>query len=232
MTRVLSLLGLALALSLASCADLQGPVEIQHLPVASSADNHHSAAGETKAFVGGWLEGEAETVALRYTRSYFCEEPPVNGSATECEVGAEPEAFPRAGVMPKMYALAPAFQPAPDPATVHCRAGMVCPNHPAHLDLSLVGGGANAPAVAHSHIVPTCQAGWHETVNIRIASLAVWNAIAYEPDGMRLAKIQSSSNPCVWNSVPASSRKNDDRVSSRPARKYFTGSTLTRTSMQ
>ena len=198
MRRVLPLVGLALALSLASCADRQGPVEIADPSVAASADNHHSASDDVTAFVGGWLEGEAEAVALRYSRSYFCEEPPVNGSATECEVGAEPGAFPRPGVMPKMYALAPAFQPAPDASTIHCRAGMVCPNHPTHLDLSLVGGGTNAPAVAHSHIVENRQAGWHETVNIRIGSLAVWNAIAYEPAGMRLAKIRAlQADPAV-----------------------------------
>ena len=195
MTRVLSLLGLALALSLASCADTQGPVEVPHPSAAASADNHHSAADESKEFVSGWLEGEPETVALRYTRSYFCEEPPVSGAVTDCEVGAEAGAFPRAGVIAKMYALAPAFQPAPDPSTIHCRAGIPCPKHPSHLDLSLVGGGANAPGVSHSHIVPSRQAGWHETVNIRIGSAAIWNEIANEPAGMRLARIRELQTP-------------------------------------
>lgn len=198
MTRVHLLLGLALVLPLAACADTQGPVEIPDPPVAATADNHHSAADDSKAFIGGWLEGEAEAVALRYTRSYFCDEPPVNGSVTDCEVGAHPLAFPRPGVIAKMYALAPAFQPAPDPSTIHCRAGMVCPNHPSHLDLTLVGGGANAPAVAHSHIVESRQGGWHETVNIRVGSLAVWNQIAYEPAGMRLARIRAmQADPAI-----------------------------------
>ena len=198
MQYALPLTGLVLTLALAACADQPGPVEVSRSPLGASADNHHSASGETKAFVGGWLEGEAAPVALRYTRGYFCEEPPVSGAVTDCEVGADPGAFPRPGVIAKMYALAPAFQPAPDPSTIHCRAGMVCPNHPAHLDLSLVGGGANAPAVAHSHIVPTRQAGWHETVNIRIGSLAIWNEIAHEPAGMRLAKIRAlQADPAV-----------------------------------
>ena len=101
------------------------------LPTARvDADNPNSAAGDTKAFIGSWLEGEGEPVALRYTRSYFCDEPPTSAAEdTECEVGAGAEVFPRPGPIPKIYALGPAgFQP---PAgTIHCVAGVVCPNHP------------------------------------------------------------------------------------------------------
>ena len=72
------------------------------------------------------------------------------------------------------------------------------PNHPTHLGLSLVGGGTNAPGVSHGPIVENRQGGWHETVNIRIGSLAIWNEIANEPAGMRLARIRAlQADPAV-----------------------------------
>jgi hypothetical protein len=181
--------------ALGSCANTEAlsAVAVAHAKAVAdvSDDNQHSAAGETSAFIGGWVEGEVNPVALRYTRSYFCEEPPPSAASdTDCELGAPAETYPRPGHVPKMYALAPAFQPAPDPSTVHCPGGTVCPNHPPHLDASRVGGSANTAAPAHSHIITSRQGGWHETVNIRIASLAVWNQIAYEPNGRRLAKVR------------------------------------------
>jgi len=199
MSRPIPLAGLALSLSLAACADRPAPSEAAPARASADVDNYHAAAGETPAFIGGWLEGQVEPVALRYTRSYFCEEPPESlASDTDCEVGAAALVFPRPGEVPPIYALAPAFQPAPDPSTIHCAAGTVCPNHPPHLDLHLVGGSTNAFAPAHSHIVTSREGGWHQTVNIRVGSRAVWNQIAYEPAGLRLAKVRElQADPAV-----------------------------------
>jgi hypothetical protein len=184
-----------LSVTIGACADQAPPSGVVVPPgtaiVAVNADNHHAAAGDTKAFIGGWLEGRAEAVALRYTRSFFCEEPPSSAAEdTDCEVGAAAEVFPRAGNLPKIYALAPAFQPLPDPTTIHCVGGVVCPNHPPHLDLSRAGGGPNVFAPAHSHIILDRQGGWHQTVNIRIGRRDLWDQIAYEPDGRRLEKVR------------------------------------------
>ena len=154
-----------------------------------AAENPNSAAGDAKAFIMGWLDGE--TVHLRYTRLYFCAEPPASAAPSECEVGADAEVFPRGGPIPYIYALAP-FGFSPDPATVACPAGTVCPNHPATLDLSRVGGPAVAPAAAHSHIIADRQAGWHQTRNIRVTSLATWYEIAAAKSLAKVRELQAT----------------------------------------
>ena len=58
------------------------------------------------------------------------------------------------------------------------RPGTVCLNHPPMIDASRVGGPANGPAVAHSHILSEHAGGWFHTVNIRVRDVNVWNQIA------------------------------------------------------
>jgi hypothetical protein len=118
-------------------------------------------------------------VQLYYTKSYFCSSltlrPPSN-----CEVGAPPEDAPRAGPIPTIYAIvaAPAIANLVDPATLACRAGTNCLNHPLMIDLSRIGGSPTAGPAAHNHILAARHAGWFNTVNIRVFSLAAWNEIA------------------------------------------------------
>ena len=113
-----------LALALVACADASTPggfqaprLEARASDVADARDsNPNSAAGDTKAFIRAWLNGEL--VTLRYTRSYFCEEPPASIAPSGCEIGALPEDFPRSGPIPVIYAMAPiGFTPAA--ATLH-----------------------------------------------------------------------------------------------------------------
>ena len=136
---------------------------------------HNSAAGAEKGHIGGWLDGE--TVALHYTKLYFCEEPPESGASSGCVVGAAAEVPPRPGPIPPIYALAaPGIRP--DPATIHCQPAAPCLNHPTTLDVSRIGGPASVLALPHSHIVTERRGGWHQTVNIRVFDLGVWNQIA------------------------------------------------------
>lgn len=156
---------------------------------AAEADNPNSAAGDDKVFIDGWLNGE--TVPMRYTRMYFCAEPPESATATGCVVGALATIAPRAGPIPKIYALAPAgIQP--DASTVHCKGGTVCPNHPPTLDASRVGGPAGLAAPAHSHIITARQGGWHNTVNIRVTNLDVWNEIAAAKSLAKVRELQAA----------------------------------------
>jgi hypothetical protein len=153
------------------------------------AGDPNSAAGDAKGFISGWLDGE--TVALRYTRLFFCAEPPTSAVSTKCEVGAGATIAPRSGPIPKIYTLAPVgFRP--DASTIHCPAGVVCLNHPHALDLSRVGGPDSVFAPAHSHIVTDRQAGWHNTVNIRVTSLAAWNEIAVAKTLAKVRELQAA----------------------------------------
>ena len=151
--------------------------------------NHNSASDADKGYLGGWLDG-AE-VSLRYTKSFFCAEPPVSGAESNCVIGADAEVVPRPGPIPKLYAVAPVgFQP--DPSTLSCPAGSTCLNHPAMLDASRIRPGAtNVPGLPHSHIVAARGAGWHKTVNIRVFSLAVWNEIVAAKSLAKVRELQA-----------------------------------------
>ena len=161
------------------------------LPTAhADADNPNSAAGDDKRIIYGWLDGE--TVPLRYTRLYFCAEPPESVVSTSCVVGAPATIAPRSGPIPKIYALSPAGF-TPDPATVHCPGGTVCPNHPPTLDTRRIPGLPDSVrAPAHSHIITDRQAGWHNTVNIRVTSKAAWDEIAKARSLAKLRELQAA----------------------------------------
>ena len=122
----------AALVTLVACAgpDRSTGVATDHVAgpeAALNANNPNSAAGDEQGFISGYLDGE--TMALRYTRLYFCAEPPESAAPSGCEVGAGPTIAPRSGPIPKIYALAPAGF-VPDPSTVHCKGGTVCLNHP------------------------------------------------------------------------------------------------------
>jgi hypothetical protein len=156
----------------------------------ADTDNYHAAA-EDKGHIDGWFDGE--TVQLYYTKSFFCAEPPSSGAPTNCEVGAPAEVAPKPGEIRTIYAIAAAgIQP--DPATLACRPGTPCLNHPGMLDLSRIGRGSSAPGVPHSHIVSERGAGWFNTVNIRVFDLGVWNQIAAAKNLETVRQLQSDPN--------------------------------------
>ena len=178
-----------LGLTLAACADDVAPTQAEAAVAVSGAiaqRNPHAGAHADKGYIGGWLEGE--TVRLRYTRLYFCEAPPASGAPSGCVVGAPAEVTPREGPIPRIYAIA-AVGIQPDPATVHCPSQ--CLNHPSTLDLSRIGGPASAMAVPHSHIITERRGGWHQTVNIRVRSLAAWNQIAAAKTLAKVRELQA-----------------------------------------
>ena len=156
---------------------------------AASIDNPNSAAGDQKGIIHGWLDGQ--TVTLRYTRLFFCAEPPASAVSTQCEVGAGPTVAPRSGPIPTIYALAPAGIH-PDPSTIHCPGGTVCLNHPHALDLSRIGGPDSVFAPAHSHIITDQQSGWHHTINIRVKTLDAWNEIAAAKSLTKVRELQAA----------------------------------------
>lgn len=165
-------------------------VAAHHVMASKDVDNANptSAAGDDKGFINGYLDGTM--MALRYTRTYFCAEPPESIADTGCEVGAPPTIAPRSGPIPKIYALAPAGF-TPDPSTVHCKGGTVCMNHPPTLDLTRLGIPTPVFAPAHSHVLEVRQSGWHNTVNIRVLSLAAWNEIAEAKSLTKVRELQA-----------------------------------------
>ena len=121
---------------LIGCADAGTPSEV----IVDDLElhfNHNAAAHADKGYIDGWFEGR--DVSLRYTKSYFCEEPPQSGAASNCVIGAGAEVPPRPGPIPLIYAIAAiGFQP--DPSTLSCPAGSPCINHPEMVDASRIAG--------------------------------------------------------------------------------------------
>lgn len=151
----------------------------QPMDAAMHAGHLSPNADEDKGYIKGWFEGEE--VQLYYTKSYFCTA--LSEGATPCEVGDPPDAAPRPGPVPTIYAIVatpPVLgQPDFDTNTLACLAGTPCLNHPLMIDLSRIPGGSpTAGPAAHSHILSARGGGWFHTVNIRVFSLAAWNAIA------------------------------------------------------
>lgn len=60
------------------------------------------------------------------------------------------------------------------------------------LDLSRLGLPASVASPAHSHILTDRQAGWHNTVNIRVPSLATWNEIAAAKSLAKVRELQAA----------------------------------------
>jgi len=180
--------------SIAACSAADRPTGVgastmTHASMDLNNANPTSAAGDEQGFITGYLDGE--TMSLRYTRLYFCAEPPESAAPSGCEVGAGPTIAPRSGPIPKIYALAPAGF-VPDPSTVHCKGGTVCLNHPPMLDLSRLGLPSSVFAPAHSHVIEGRRAGWHNTVNIRVPSLEAWNEIAAAKSLTKVRELQAA----------------------------------------
>jgi hypothetical protein len=185
------------AVMMISCANPTTPSRVASAHAITSAPERavqgdpNSAAGDEKAFIHGWLNGIL--VELRYTRSFYCEEPPASIALSECEIGAFPEDFPRGGTLPVIYAIAPVGF-TPDLATLHCAPAPLCPNHPPMIDVTRLGipGVSTVSRAPHSHIITSRQAGWHRTVNIRVLSAAAWDQIVSLPTLETIRQLQAT----------------------------------------
>jgi len=145
----------------------------------NAAAHHHGfataeAAEAPHGFTAGWFDGD--TVQFFYTKDFFCEPPPTSGAPSQCEVGEDGTVDPRPGPKPTLYVMTPlGFRP--DAATLHCPIVGSCINHPSTIDLSRIGGPADAPLPAHSHIIDVSHGGWWELEVIGVKSPTVWDQI-------------------------------------------------------
>jgi hypothetical protein len=185
MSKTLTVSGVAIAIGLLAATSCStetpvSPSEVAAVPAAAvqaqTADHvsHVNTKPDDKGYIDGWFDGA--DVQLYYTKAYYCEPLTINAPA-DCEIGAPAETPPRPGPIPTIYALA-AVGFTPDPSTVACVRGSPCLDHPTMIDLSRIGGPAPGAPLSHSHVLDAHHAGWFNTVNIRVLSLAAWNEIA------------------------------------------------------
>ena len=163
-----------LALSMSLLVAFGSPTE---KAAAHNSMMHHvmqGSAGDAHGFTAGWLNGQ--TVQFFYTRDFFCEPPPNSGAPSQCEVGEDGDTDPRPGPIPTLFVMTPlGFRP--DASTLQCPTVGNCINHPSTIDLSRIGGPADAPLPAHSHIINEMHGGWWEINVIGVKSPAVWDQI-------------------------------------------------------
>ena len=165
---------------------------------------HHAvqgSAGDAHGFTDGWLNGQ--TVQFFYTRDFFCEPPPTSGAPSQCEVGEDGEVDPRPGHIPTLYVMTPlGFRP--DSSTLHCPVVGNCINHPSTIDLSRIGGPADAPLPAHSHIVEVMHGGWWELEVIGVKSPAVWDQIVAGKSLATVRELQAAdpSGTTITGDIP------------------------------
>jgi|RhiMetdeSRZDD1v2_1073273.scaffolds.fasta_scaffold03108_20 hypothetical protein len=194
-------LTIAAAWLYASCSDT--PVTPSRAPAqkntaaqpvdAAMHESHLSpSANEDKGYIKGWFEGE--DVLLYYTKSYFCDALTADATAP-CEVGDPPDKAPRPGPIRTIYAIvaAPPIANQVDPATLACRAGTPCLNHPLMIDLSRIGLSPTAGPAAHNHILSARGGGWFNTVNIRVFTVEAWNQIAAAKTLQKVRELQGGN---------------------------------------
>lgn len=128
----------------------------------------------------GWFNGDV--VQFDYTAPFECKNPPSAGSASGCEMGAEPQTMPAANTaIPVLYVISPMGFTPPD-STLHCPTIGNCVAHPHDIDVSRVFGAGTEknPLPPHSHII--IDAMNHVTTPwlievIGVKDLATWNTI-------------------------------------------------------
>jgi len=167
-----------LVFSLIVLASFGLPSETVYAPHRLAADHSHYVSAEAAeaphGFTAGWLNGQ--TVQFFYIKDFFCQPPPTSGAPSQCEVGEDGTVDPRPGPIPILFVMTPlGFRPAD--STLQCPVVGSCINHPSTIDLSRIGGPADAPLPAHSHIIDVMHGGWWELEVIGVKSPAVWDQI-------------------------------------------------------
>jgi hypothetical protein len=173
-----TLLLAGLVVSLAVLFTLAAPFTSARRPHGpATVHGHHFSAEAAQAphgFTAGWLDGQ--TVQFFYIKDFFCQPPPASGAPSQCEVGEDGTVDPRPGPIPTLYVMTPlGFRPAE--ATLQCPIVGSCINHPSTIDLSRIGGPADAPLPAHSHIIDVRHGDWWELEVIGVKSPTVWDQI-------------------------------------------------------
>jgi hypothetical protein len=161
-------------------------------PAAAAHNGNIAEMGTT----GGWLDGR--TVTFKYSKDFFCQQPPASAADSGCALGEEPTVAPRPGAdIPVLYVMTPlGFRP--DESTLQCPEVGNCINHPSTLDVTRVFGDSEATRnfalPAHSHIVDVRKGGWWEIEVIGVTDPAVWDEIAEAKSLDRVRELQAAGD--------------------------------------
>ncbi len=190
-------LGVALAVASGTAFASSGsPVASKGMAGMSSSSASH--IGTTK----GWFDGK--TVTFRYTRNFFCQNPPASGATSKCEGGANYTQTPSPTFDP-LYVVVP-LGFTPPKSTLQCPTPGKCIDHPSTIDLSAVlgSGTSNVLLPAHSHVVATTNKGGSEWWNVDVVgvkSLADWNKIVAAKSDAEVQYLQKTDSSHVTGNI-------------------------------
>jgi hypothetical protein len=143
-------------------------------------------------FTDAWLAGE--TVQLEYSHRFFCVEPPSSEAKSGCEAGEAAITSPPNLVVSELYVLVP-MGFTPPASTVQC--GAKCIDLPTTMDLSRIGGSANATLGPKSFVIEedeSFQSTWWPLVIVGVKNLNAWNKLATNKNIETVDACQASGN--------------------------------------
>jgi len=153
--------------------------------------------GKTNDFDGGRLFEDV------YTKSFYCDATVPAKSSTGCEVGANYKVPPAKNFDP-LYITVPLGFTVP-PMQMQCPNGVVCVDHPATVDLSLIGGPVNAMTPGHDHFTTTVNGylpeWWHVLV-IGVKNQATYDAIKRNGSFYYITQLLAKKDPNVTAPIP------------------------------
>jgi hypothetical protein len=143
-------------------------------------------------FTDAWLGGN--TAQLEYSHPYFCVQPPSSGATSGCEAGEAAITSPPNLVVSELYVLIP-MGFTPPASTVQC--GTKCIDLPTTMDLSRIGGDANATLGPKSFVIEedeSFQSTWWPVVIVPVNNLNAWNRLASKKNIETVDACQASGN--------------------------------------
>ncbi|MDX6327225.1 MAG: hypothetical protein QOK15_3579 [Nocardioidaceae bacterium] len=173
--------------------------------MASAHSGGMSMSAATGTHVGttnGWLHGK--TVKFRYTKNFFCKEPPSSGAASHCEIGANYSSIPAADFDP-LYVVVP-IGFTPKASTLQCPTAGRCIDHPHKVDLSRVFGSSASDTLLppHSHIVTTAAGHdpeWWNVDTVGVTSQRAWNRIVAHKSYGAIVRMRAHGNTHVTENL-------------------------------
>jgi hypothetical protein len=202
-TRTFTPRSVAVALAgllVAGLAAVTGPaLAASHSPGMTMATKPMARVGTT----AGWLHGR--TVTFRYSKQFFCKQPPSSKTKSKCELGAPYTKKPSSDFDP-LYVVVPiGFTPAK--STLQCPVAGRCVDHPHRIDLSRVFGKGTGHSLLppHSHVVTTAanhKAEWWNVDVIGVTSQQAWHRIVSGKSYKTIRMMRMNHNKHITANVP------------------------------
>ena len=169
----------------------------QTAPQPQSTPAAGTSFGKTNDFDAGRLFEDV------YVQNFYCDTSVPAKSTTGCEVGAKFNTPPAKNYDP-LYITVPLGFSVPM-MEMQCPNGLACVDHPATIDLTAIGGPANAMTPGHDHFTTTLnqfQPEWWDVIVIGVTNKATYDEIAAHGSYAYIASLIKAKNPNVTAPIP------------------------------